>query len=88
MRIVIVEDEILIREGIVRLVNRVAATHQVVGEAANGREGLAAILTCMLRYFNPRAKNWDGPNADFTPYSDDLPWCMETRTTVEIKYGI
>ena len=45
MRIVIVEDEILIREGIVRLVNRVASTHQVVGEAANGREGLSAILT-------------------------------------------
>lgn len=45
MRIVIVEDEILIREGIVRLVKRVSPTHQVVGEAANGREGLAAVLT-------------------------------------------
>ncbi len=45
MRIVIVEDEILIREGIVRLVNRIASAHEVVGEAANGREGLAAILT-------------------------------------------
>ena len=45
MRIVIVEDEVLIREGIVRLVTRLSAAHQVVGEAANGREGLAAILT-------------------------------------------
>lgn len=45
MRIVIVEDEILIREGIVRLVNRIASAHEVVGEAANGREGLSAILT-------------------------------------------
>ena len=45
MRIVIVEDEVLIREGIVRLVSRLAATHEVVGEAANGRDGLTAILT-------------------------------------------
>lgn len=45
MRIVIVEDEILIREGIARLVSRVAGAHQVVAEAANGREGLSAILT-------------------------------------------
>lgn len=27
----------------------------------------------MLRYFNPRSFVWDGPNADFTPESDDLP---------------
>jgi two-component system response regulator YesN len=45
MRIVIVEDEVLIREGIVRLVGRLSAAHQVVGEAANGRDGLAAILS-------------------------------------------
>lgn len=45
----------------------------------------------MLRYFNPRAKNWDGPNADFTPYSDDLPWCMapEKKITPEdVKYAL
>lgn len=43
----------------------------------------------MLRYFNPRAKAWDGPDADFTPHSDDLPWCMvpEKKITPEdIKY--
>ncbi|HPR79027.1 MAG TPA: C69 family dipeptidase, partial [Candidatus Limiplasma sp.] len=45
----------------------------------------------MLRYFNPRAKNWDGPNADFTPCSDDLPWCMvpEKKITPEdVKYAL
>ena len=30
----------------------------------------------MLRYFNPHTMNWDGPDADFTPRSDDLPWCL------------
>lgn len=43
----------------------------------------------MLRYFNPHTKVWDGPNADFTPYSDDLPWCMvpEKKITPEdVKY--
>ena len=43
----------------------------------------------MLRYLNPRTKIWDEPNAEFTPYSDDLPWCMvpEKKVTVEdVKY--
>lgn len=43
----------------------------------------------MERYLNPRTKVWDGPSADFTPESDDLPWCMvpEKKITVEdIKY--
>ena len=30
----------------------------------------------MLRHFNPNTFAWDGPDADFTPRSDDLPWCM------------
>ena len=30
----------------------------------------------MLRTPNPKTKIWDGVNAEFTPYSDDLPWCM------------
>ena len=30
----------------------------------------------MLRNLNPKTKIWDGVNAEFTPYSDDLPWCM------------
>ena len=43
----------------------------------------------MERYLNPHTKNWDGPDADFTPDSDDLPWCMvpEKKITVEdVKY--
>ncbi len=43
----------------------------------------------MLRYFNPRTLVWDGDDADFTPRSDDLPWCMvpERKITPEdVKY--
>ena len=39
----------------------------------------------MLRCLNPRTRKWDGPDAEFTPYSDDLPWCMvpEKKITAE-----
>ena len=39
----------------------------------------------MLRSLNPSTFVWDGPEADFTPESDDLPWCMipEHKITVE-----
>ena len=43
----------------------------------------------MLRYLNPTTWRWDGENADYTPFSDDLPWSMipEKKVTVEdIKY--
>ena len=43
----------------------------------------------MLRCLNPRTRKWDGPDAEFTPYSDDLPWCMvpEKKITAEdVKY--
>lgn len=43
----------------------------------------------MLRYLNPHTKLWDGPQAEYTPGSDDLPWCMvpEKKITVEdVKY--
>lgn len=43
----------------------------------------------MLRCLNPRTKIWEGPNAQYTPFSDDLPWCMvpEKKVTVEdVKY--
>ena len=43
----------------------------------------------MERYLNPHTKVWDGPHADFTPVSDELPWCMvpEKKVTVEdVKY--
>ena len=43
----------------------------------------------MGRYFNPKTYKWDGPDADFTPQSDDIPWSMnaEKKITVEdVKY--
>ena len=43
----------------------------------------------MCRYFNPHTKKWDGPDADYTPESDDIPWSMvpEKKITVEdVKY--
>ncbi|MEA4928548.1 MAG: C69 family dipeptidase [Candidatus Limiplasma sp.] len=45
----------------------------------------------MLRYFNPRTRVWDGPAAEHTPRSDDLPWCMvpEKKITPEdVKYAL
>ncbi len=41
------------------------------------------------RYFNPRTIVWDGPNAQYTPESDDIPWHLvpEHKITVEdVKY--
>ena len=43
----------------------------------------------MLRCLNPRTHRWEGPQADYTPESDDLPWSMvpERKVTVEdVKY--
>jgi two-component system response regulator YesN len=48
MRIVVVEDEIRIREGICNLLAKMFPQHEVVGSAANGKEGLELIL-----YKNP-----------------------------------
>ena len=41
------------------------------------------------RYFNNHTYFWDGPHADITPRSDDIPFCMapERKVTVEdVKY--
>ncbi len=43
----------------------------------------------MGRYFSPSKYKWDGPDADFTPESDNIPWAMEAdwKITVEdVKY--
>lgn len=43
----------------------------------------------MERCLNRNTYNWDGPDADYTPVSDDIPWCMvpEKKVTVEdVKY--
>ncbi|MBR1408195.1 MAG: C69 family dipeptidase [Clostridia bacterium] len=43
------------------------------------------------RYFNPRTNCWDGPEADYRPDSDDIPWCRvpEAKITPEdVKYAL
>ncbi len=43
----------------------------------------------MCRYFNPRTYKWDGPNADYTPESDDIPWSLKPERKIaieEVKY--
>lgn len=43
----------------------------------------------MERYLNPHTCRWDGPDADYTPASDDIPWSRvpERKITVEdVKY--
>lgn len=44
MRIVIVEDEVRIREGIKKLLLKLDSSHEVVGEAEDGRQGLGIII--------------------------------------------
>lgn len=44
MKIVIVEDEIRIREGIRNLLRKMFSKHEVVGEAENGEEGLEMVM--------------------------------------------
>jgi len=43
----------------------------------------------MGRYFNPTDYKWDGPNADFNPESDNIPWSLVPErliTSEDIKY--
>ena len=43
----------------------------------------------MGRYLAPRSHRWDGPNAEFTPESDNLPWMLvpDRKVAVEdVKY--
>ena len=43
----------------------------------------------MHRYLAPKKFKWDGPNPDFTPESDDIPWSLQPdhKITIEdIKY--
>ncbi len=43
------------------------------------------------KYFNPYSSVWEGDMAEFTPASDDLPWCRvpDRKITVEdVKYAL
>ena len=44
MKVLIVEDEIRIREGLGKLLSRPGSSYEVIREAGNGEQGLAAIL--------------------------------------------
>lgn len=39
----------------------------------------------MCRYFNPRTYKWDGPDADFTPESDDIPWSLVPERKIAVE---
>ena len=39
----------------------------------------------MERYFNPETFSWDGPDADFTPESDDIPWCLVPERLITVE---
>lgn len=39
----------------------------------------------MERYFNPRSNKWDGIDADYTPESDDIPWCRKPERKITIE---
>ena len=43
----------------------------------------------MGRYLAPESHRWDGPDAEFTPESDNIPWCLrpDRKVTAEdVKY--
>jgi dipeptidase len=43
------------------------------------------------RFLNPYSNTWDGPDADYRPEDDDIPWCRvpERKVTIEdIKYAL
>ncbi len=44
MRIVVVEDEIRIREGLCNLIGKISAEYEILGQASNGKEGMELIL--------------------------------------------
>ncbi len=37
------------------------------------------------RYLNPNTFIWDGEDAEFTPMSDDLPWCLQPEHKINIE---
>ena len=43
----------------------------------------------MGRYLTPESHRWDGPDAEFTPESDNIPWCLRPDRKVaaeDVKY--
>lgn len=45
----------------------------------------------LQRFFNQNSNVWDGPNADYTPLSNDIPWSRKPDkkiTSEEVKYAL
>ena len=45
----------------------------------------------MQRFLNPHSNTWDGPDADYRPEDDDIPWCRvpERKITIEdVKHAL
>ena len=45
----------------------------------------------MQRYLSPGRGMWDGPDATYTPESDDIPWCQRPHRLVtieDVKYAL
>ena len=43
----------------------------------------------MGRYLTPESHQWDGPDAEYTPESDNIPWCLKPDrkvTAEDVKY--
>jgi len=39
----------------------------------------------MCRFFNPRTYKWDGPDAFYTPESDDIPWSLVPERKISVE---
>ena len=39
----------------------------------------------MGRYLAPKTYRWEGENADFTPESDNIPWCVKPERLVAVE---
>ncbi len=39
----------------------------------------------MARFLAPRAHRWDGPDAEFTPESDDIPWSLRPERKLAVE---
>lgn len=72
MKIVVIEDEIRIREGLGRLIGKLDPSYEVVGEAENGKEGLKLIRETMpdVIFTDIRMPEMDGIEMLSTAYKN------------------
>ena len=75
MRVVIVEDEVRIREGLHKLLGRLSGNYEIVGEAENGKEGLELIkqVSPEIVITDIRMPNMDGLEMLTRLYEEGIP---------------